>query len=85
MIPLLALAENTPTTLAGALTLAVSALAGAVVWLVTRLLTAKDQHAAKVEELYRQQLKEVEPLVAAVSVLDRHSDLLETLATRGKK
>lgn len=49
MTPLLVtLAETVPTTLTGALVAGVTGLAGAVVWLATRLLSAKDAHAAAI-------------------------------------
>lgn len=86
MTPLLVtLAETVPTTLTGALVAGVTGLAAAVVWLATRLLAAKDAHAAKVEELYRHRGEDIERLTTALGGLERHTELLETLATRGKK
>lgn len=85
MTILVTLAESTPTTLTGALVAGVTGLAAAVVWLAQRLLASKDAHAAKVESLYVQRGEDIERLTTALGGLERHTELLETLATRGKK
>lgn len=77
MIPLLALAETAPTTLTGALVAGLSGLAGAVVWLATRLLAAKDAHSEELRRLLVQRGEDVERLTEALGGLRSHTEALE--------
>ena len=80
MSPLLLVADAGPTTLTGALGIAVSALAGVVVWLGQRLLAAQDAHTAEIRTLYAQRGEDIERLTTALGAIAQHTEAVERAA-----